>query len=204
MNDGVLMKVVILGVTGIVFVFITIQLVIKSLKMFGRKIERLILFSIGLFLLNWFLLNMDVVSEAEFLEQYLCLFFLAVLSFFDFQDKSVPLGWVVAGGVCGLATMFLTHEQQLVQQLLVALIITGSMLLISKVTKEGIGCGDGYVLGLMSLFIGWKLAVGIFVLALFLSALFGILLIILKKAHKKSTLPFIPFLLVGTLLLVWI
>lgn len=68
---------------------------------------------------------------------------------------------------------------------------------ISQLTKGGIGLGDGGVLCVMGLYVGFYENLEIFMLALFMAAVWGVILIIFKKAGRKTELPFIPFLTIA-------
>ena len=62
------------------------------------------------------------------------------------------------------------------------------------------GMGDAYLVILLGLILGWpKILLGLF-LAFAIGAVYGIILIALKKKQMKSQLPFAPFLIVGTFL----
>lgn len=69
---------------------------------------------------------------------------------------------------------------------------------------KGIGFGDVKLIIPLSLLLGWpKTLVAIFV-AFLVGAVFGIVLLALKKAKLKQAIPFGPFLIIGFLLsLVW-
>lgn len=70
--------------------------------------------------------------------------------------------------------------------------------------KKGIGFGDVKLIVPLSLLLGWpKTLVAIF-LAFIIGAVFGTILLLLKRAKIKQAIPFGPFLIVGFLLsLVW-
>ena len=67
-------------------------------------------------------------------------------------------------------------------------------------TKESIGTGDGLVLCVLGLFCGWRQCLAIFGMALVLSAILSIILLICRKAGRKTELPFLPSLFGGYVL----
>lgn len=87
-----------------------------------------------------------------------------------------------------------------------AVLLTGFFWLLWRLTRgKGFGFGDVQLAFPLGLILGsWqRVVVGIF-LAFLIGAATGILLILFKKKKLKSTLPFGPFLLLGTLLgLLW-
>lgn len=77
---------------------------------------------------------------------------------------------------------------------------TGVMLL-SKLTKGKIGAGDGMVLCVTGLGLGFWGNMELFALALTIAAVFSIGLLILRLVNRKHSIPFIPFLFVSYILL---
>ena len=75
-----------------------------------------------------------------------------------------------------------------------------AILIVAHLTKECIGYGDGII----CLFLGSVLNVGvvliIILLAFIFAALFGAIMMCLGKMKAKSKLPFIPFILLGVLI----
>lgn len=75
------------------------------------------------------------------------------------------------------------------------------VILLSKVTGGKIGIGDGSLLCVTGLGLGFWINVELFGIALSLAALVSILLLILRKADRKKSIPFVPFLLTGYVIL---
>ncbi len=75
-------------------------------------------------------------------------------------------------------------------------------ILISIVTRGKIGLGDGIVLTAAGIGQGITEMFFTELIALMISAIFGIILILTKKASPKTALPFIPFILAGFLICV--
>ncbi len=88
--------------------------------------------------------------------------------------------------------------------LLSALVASGFLLILNLITKgEGMGMGDVKLAVFMGLFLGYPNIIVAFYVAFILGAIVGIILMIFKKAKKKSQIPFGPFLILGTLV-AWI
>ena len=68
---------------------------------------------------------------------------------------------------------------------------------ISILTKGAIGWGDGLVFVIIGFGLGFSHTLSILFLSLFLTALFSIGLMVVKKVNKKTTIPFIPFVFLG-------
>jgi leader peptidase (prepilin peptidase)/N-methyltransferase len=64
--------------------------------------------------------------------------------------------------------------------------------------EKWMGMGDAYLVILLGIILGWpKILLGLF-LSFAIGAIYGIILVGLKKKKMKSQLPFAPFLIVGT------
>ncbi|HEU0132830.1 MAG TPA: prepilin peptidase [Mycobacteriales bacterium] len=72
---------------------------------------------------------------------------------------------------------------------------------------KGIGFGDvrlSGVLGLYLAYLGWDVWFTGWMLTFFAGGLFGIALIVLRRATRKSKVPYGPFMIVGSLVAVWV
>jgi len=80
---------------------------------------------------------------------------------------------------------------------------SGFLLLLYLITKgKGMGLGDVYLALFMGLLLGWPKIILAFYIAFIVGAIWGIILLILKRKKIKSEVPFGPFLLFGTMV-VW-
>lgn len=125
---------------------------------------------------------------------------LLVLSIFDMRMKKVPV-WLI-GLAAGVALIFRMVESVPVLQLLAGLLPGIFVLLLAVCTKESIGTGDGLVLCALGLFCGLKETVAVLGMALFFAAVVAVVLLVLKRAGRKTELPFLPCLCTGYLLCV--
>lgn len=75
------------------------------------------------------------------------------------------------------------------------------VILLSKVTQGKIGLGDGILLCVTGLGLGFWTNTELFGIALTLAAAVSILLLLLRIADRKKSIPFVPFLLVGYVIL---
>lgn len=71
------------------------------------------------------------------------------------------------------------------------------LLLISFCTREKVGYGDGLILLAIGLFTGFYQCFLIVCISLIISSVFGLLLLVFRKADKNSEIPFVPFLVIG-------
>lgn len=81
--------------------------------------------------------------------------------------------------------------------------ILGAMvILISFATSGKIGLGDGMLLCVTGLGLGFWGNLELFALALFLAAVLSIILLVFRLADRKKSIPFVPFLLLSYLFLI--
>ncbi len=70
--------------------------------------------------------------------------------------------------------------------------------------RKGMGLGDVYLAPVLGLLLGWPRILIAMMLAFILGAVVGLSLVILKGKSLKSSLPFGPFMIIGSLLaLIW-
>lgn len=81
---------------------------------------------------------------------------------------------------------------------LISFVFLVFLYLITK--KKGMGFGDVKLAFFMGLFLGYPKIIVAMYLAFVLGALFGVVLIVFKKAKKKTKISFGPFLILGTLI----
>lgn len=73
------------------------------------------------------------------------------------------------------------------------------MLLLAFATREKVGYGDGILLIILGMLEGWNLIADLLA-ALLLAAVFGSVLLVLRRATVRTRIPFVPFLLAAHIL----
>jgi len=119
------------------------------------------------------------------------------LALFDIKKKQVCLTILLPLGA--VALFWRLFQGTPVPELLSGLLPGTGSLLLSYVTKESIGRGDGWVLCILGLFCGWKITLAVFCTALFFAAVWAMVLLVWKKAGRKTELPFLPCISLGFL-----
>ena len=74
------------------------------------------------------------------------------------------------------------------------------MMLLGRQSQGKVGLGDGLALAVMGLLTGLSEAVVILLIALTLCSLTGLILILGRRAHRGTALPFLPYLEAGCLI----
>ena len=115
------------------------------------------------------------------------------LAVVDIFRKRISLVMAVLLIVTAIGVVIFTHSFDVV------LTLGGAgvglvFILVSKVTKEGIGYGDSLLILALGINLGfWKVMV-LIMIAFFLSALFAVFVAIIRKKGRKATFPFVPFI----------
>lgn len=129
----------------------------------------------------------------------IALVFLGVCAVFDIRKKEIPIIIIILGIIAALGVnvwqLFMGRADA--ADLALSLCPGLLFLLISFVTKEKIGYGDGLILIASGLWFGFYGCLFILCLGMLFSSIFSILLLVLHRADRNSSLPFVPFLLIG-------
>ncbi|MGO4783455.1 prepilin peptidase [Cryobacterium sp. W22_MBD10_FK3] len=151
-------------------------------------------------------LTVGIVATAAVLLAYLYLAAISVaLTVIDIETHTLPNSIVVpaypVSVVLLTAAGFLGGEPGRVLGALVGgIAMFGMYLLLALASRGGMGLGDVKLAGVLGLYLGWlgwgPLAVGAFG-AFLLGGLFSVMLIITRRANRKSGIPFGPWMLAG-------
>ena len=154
----------------------------------------------------------EVLTPAAFVVLYLhlslsfhffasCLFATAllVLGFIDYRHKILPDRITFPGIALALVYSFFRRDLPILQALLGAavgagflLLIYGGYYLVRK--KEGLGLGDVTMMIMVGAYLGWVKTLLTLILASFVGAFVGLLIIAVKKKDLQYMLPFGTFL----------
>ncbi|MCL2253027.1 MAG: hypothetical protein FWC09_01160 [Lachnospiraceae bacterium] len=122
------------------------------------------------------------------------LFFLAMFAFFDIKSKKIPLCLIMIFGIVAVLVSVLGSDFD--KWAFLAKMMPGVfLLLISFISNQAIGYGDGLIVLLIGLLTPLHINISLILAAFLLSALASIIVLVLKKGTKNSKLPFVPFLL---------
>lgn len=129
---------------------------------------------------------------------------LSITSIMDLRCKKINLFLLIPFLICGIIC-------NLYYQLLPITSLAGGvgigivLLIISFVTRGKIGSGDGVILMVTGLFLGFYDNLLLLLSATFLSAIVGAFILCIKGMNKNYEIPFIPFLLISFAggLLIW-
>lgn len=118
---------------------------------------------------------------------------LVVIGFIDFDTQTIPDGANLLLLLLGIASMFLPPHLPLASHIGGALVISAPMLLLAYCTN-GFGGGDIKLFAAGGLLVGFGGAILSFLLAAILGGIYGIYLLLVKKASRKDSFPFGAFI----------
>lgn len=133
---------------------------------------------------------------------WLLLGLLGIFSICDIRIKKLPVAAIVLSGAAVLLYSLCTGKN--FPELAAGLVPGAVVLLCAFITKESIGTGDGLVLCVLGLYCGWKRVVGVLGMALVFAALVAAVLLVTRRAGRKTELPFLPCIFAAYLLeMIW-
>ena len=151
-----------------------------------------ILFCIACYILVGWFLWWDLGMTWEMARALIVMQVLCILAYMDYHTMLLPLDIIVAAIVPALLITVITGQGWLDAGL--ALVAFFLMFLLSKATRGAVGDGDAMVIGLVGLYMGWSMMLVVTMMALFMTAIIGIVIMIMKRGDRRSVLPFVPFL----------
>lgn len=128
---------------------------------------------------------------------------LFLLSIQDLLFKEVSL-WIILVGMVIIFVMTPFTESFTLFNSLAGTFVGISVIALSKATDGKIGIADGIIFIIVGVTVGGWGSLELFVYSLFLSAFVSVVLMLFKQANRKTSIPFIPFILMGYLCLIFI
>ena len=127
---------------------------------------------------------------------------LGVLSVIDIKNKKLPTSLI---GIFAIVCFILRCFQGISTGSFILGLLPGIVLLLLAISSgEKIGIGDALVVGILGIGYAIENVISILGISLFLIAIWAMGLLIIKKANKKTELPFLPYLFVGHLFVCFI
>lgn len=130
---------------------------------------------------------------------------LAINSVWDIREKGIPGKLLILEVISGIVLIAVNREINWGKDwyLYVFGSLIGMVLLLAGKFSGGcIGTADGIIIALFGGMFGYPDTLLLLMYAILIAAGFSMILIVLKKAGRKTTIPFFPFLLLGYLLVI--
>ena len=134
---------------------------------------------------------------------------LIIIAFIDLNQHIVPDVISLPGIIIGFILSFFVPYISFINSAL-GVVVGGGIILIIGLAgsvifkKEAMGGGDVKLAAMIGAFLGWRYIIISLFLGFFLGALAGIILILLKIKSRKDVVPFGPFIVLGSfIILLW-
>jgi len=134
---------------------------------------------------------------------------LVIIAFIDLNQQIVPDVISLPGIVIGFILSFFVPYISFINSAL-GVVIGGGIILVIGLAgsvifkKEAMGGGDVKLAAMIGAFLGWRYIIISLFLGFFLGALVGIILILSKIKSREDTVPFGPFIVLGSFItLLW-
>lgn len=123
--------------------------------------------------------------------------YLAVLGVWDYRERKVPLWLLTMGGAAAFGTGIHRYIQGEMQwtELLLGVIPGVFLLLLARFSKKA-GYADGLVLTELGVCLGYREVMLLFGFSLLLLSVCAIVLLLLRKVHRNTKMPYLTFLAV--------
>lgn len=121
---------------------------------------------------------------------------LLIAAIMDIKSKRVKTGLVVVLGLFCVFSVVLNKNVN-IWEICGGIAIGLSMIGLSMITNNQIGKGDGMVIAMLGIALGFRDCLMVISFASVVMAFVSIFLLIIKKANKKTRLPFIPALFIS-------
>ncbi len=153
-------------------------------------------------------ISVDFIASAYLMSILIAVFFI------DLEHMIIPDGLVISGLVGGVLLIVynLFRPVEIYQDRnwwtpLVGMFIGFGVLLLIGIlgmliyrTDEAMGGGDIKLFAPLGIFLGWKMILVCFMLSVVSASVVSVILMIARKKDRKSTIPFGPFIVIGTFL----
>ena len=121
----------------------------------------------------------------------------------DLKKREINIVFPIITGVFSVVFMLLSDDVSVASSL-IGLAEGVLLIALSFITDGQIGSGDGIILAATGLMLGWKDNLIMFFFSCLISAFVAVGLMGIKKADKKTKIPFIPFMVPGFFLSVFL
>ena len=131
------------------------------------------------------------------IKEKIALLFILICAVYDCKTKEIPVWIITLFGTIAIIIMAASGNKEDVMPVIYAFVPGAFLLLLSLCTKESVGYGDGFVVLVIGLLVGFAPCVSAVCAAFVLSGIFSFFLLILHRINVKSRLAYMPFLAAG-------
>ena len=146
----------------------------------------------------WHEINLCVVTVFSLLT------LLLIIAQIDQQTMEIPNGLVIACIVPAAMAVFAFPDVTLTERLIGVFSVSLPLFAITLAVPGAFGGGDIKLMAVIGFFLGWKMSLTAFMIAVFSGGIYGIGLLLSKKKGAKEQYAFGPFLCAGTALTLFV
>lgn len=114
----------------------------------------------------------------------------------DFKKHKIAVWLICVFGICG-AICHILYQKGEYQSLIGGVAIGLGMILVSVATQGKVGLGDGMVLFVTGIFLGFQKNLILFVLSQILASCYALFLLVVRKKDRNHEFAYLPFLLIS-------
>lgn len=133
-----------------------------------------------------------------FYKQAFLISFMVVAAYIDWECYMVPNKLVCFGLAAGSFFLIILKNPGYESAWWGVVSVCGFLFLLMVLSGGGLGFGDVKLAAVIGILLGWPLALVAILLSCCLAGITGVLLYLLKKKHLKDTMPFVPFMSMGS------
>ena len=122
-------------------------------------------------------------------------YYIVIEAISDVKRREIKIVYLIVAGAIGILALVISGEKSRIISSLFGIAIGLTVIVLAYLTKGGIGYGDGLLLCISALLLGVRNNIVLLFTGCFLSAIVSMFLLVIKKADRKTILPFVPFLI---------
>ena len=150
-----------------------------------------------LFLLRYMELKVPAIIT------FLLLTFQFISSMYDLYSRTIPIKLMIIALIVGLLIFGLLYKTNaLINCVLGGVVAFGVMKLLIVISKRQVGGGDLFLMTVTGFFSGLNSFLNILFISIVLAGVYSLILVFTKKGNRKTEIPFAPFILLATVVLV--
>lgn len=123
--------------------------------------------------------------------------FITVIAFIDKDTMEIPNGLSLAIALLGIVSIWIFPQVTILQRVIGAFCVSVPLLALTLIIPGGFGGGDIKLMAAAGIFLGWKLNLLALFIGILIGGSYGIWLLAVKHADKKSHFAFGPCLCIG-------
>lgn len=126
------------------------------------------------------------------------LIFLAAVAYQDWKEKQINAGILLVAAFCGIVLQAGVQKES-IRSILAGFGVGLVLLLLAWITGGSVGAGDGMMLMVCGIYLGFWENINLLMTALIMAGIIALFMIAVKKKGRNYRLPFVPFVLAAYL-----